>query len=113
MTYGGGSIFRNGVYDQVKEALQNVEVIEFGGIEPNPRFETLMKAVEIIRKEKIDFILAVGGGSVIDGTKFISAAVQFEGDEADILVITSYSIHYTKLYEVNNIGFIFFCLYLY
>ncbi len=85
LTYGGGSIFRNGVYDQVKEALQNVEVIEFGGIEPNPRFETLMKAVEIIRKEKIDFILAVGGGSVIDGTKFISAAVQFEGDEADIL----------------------------
>ena len=85
LTYGGGSIFKNGVYDQVKEALQNVEVIEFGGIEPNPRFETLMKAVEIIRKEKIDFILAVGGGSVIDGTKFISAAVQFEGDEADIL----------------------------
>lgn len=85
LTYGGGSIFKNGIYNQVKDALQNVEVIEFGGIEPNPRFETLMKAVEIIRKENIDFILAVGGGSVIDGTKFISAAVQFEGDEADIL----------------------------
>ncbi|MGV7105934.1 iron-containing alcohol dehydrogenase [Flavobacterium sp. U410] len=85
LTYGGGSIFKNGIYNQVKDALQNVEVIEFGGIEPNPRFETLMKAVEIIRKENIDFILAVGGGSVIDGTKFISAAVNYKGDEADIL----------------------------
>lgn len=85
LTYGGGSIFKNGIYDQVKAALSGVEVIEFGGIEPNPRFETLMKAIEIIRKEKIDFILAVGGGSVIDGTKFISAAVHFEGNEADIL----------------------------
>lgn len=85
LTYGGGSIFKNGVYEQVKDALQNVEVIEFGGIEPNPRFETLLKAVEIIRKENIDFILAVGGGSVIDGTKFISAAVNYKGDEADIL----------------------------
>ena len=85
MTYGGGSIFKNGIYDQVKSALKGFEIIEFGGIEPNPHFETLMKAVEIIRTQKIDFILAVGGGSVIDGTKFISAAVNFEGDEAEIL----------------------------
>ena len=85
LAYGGGSIFKNGVYDQVKAALPNHDIIEFGGIEPNPRFETLMKAVEIIRAEKIGFILAVGGGSVIDGVKFISAAVNFEGDEADIL----------------------------
>ena len=85
IAYGGGSIFKNGVYDQVKAALPNHDIIEFGGIEPNPRFETLMKAVEIIRAEKIGFILAVGGGSVIDGVKFISAAVNFEGDEADIL----------------------------
>ncbi len=85
LAYGGGSIFKNGVYDQVKAALPNHNIIEFGGIEPNPRFETLMKAVEIIRAEKIGFILAVGGGSVIDGVKFISAAVNFEGDEADIL----------------------------
>ena len=83
--YGGGSIKSNGVYDQVKAALPNHDIVEFGGIEPNPRFETLMKAVEIIRAEKIGFILAVGGGSVIDGVKFISAAVNFEGDEADIL----------------------------
>jgi NADP-dependent alcohol dehydrogenase len=89
IAYGGGSIFKNGVYDQVKAALNSQflanEVIEFGGIEPNPRFETLMKAVEIIRSEKIGFILAVGGGSVIDGVKFISAAVHFEGDASEIL----------------------------
>lgn len=89
IAYGGGSIFKNGVYNQVKTALNAQflanDVIEFGGIEPNPRFETLMKAVEIIRREKIGFILAVGGGSVIDGVKFISAAVNFEGDAADIL----------------------------
>ncbi|MFD2892140.1 iron-containing alcohol dehydrogenase [Flavobacterium chuncheonense] len=85
ITYGGGSIFKNGVHDQVKKALKDFEVIEFGGIEPNPHFETLMKAVAIIREQKIDFILAVGGGSVIDGTKFISAAVNYDGDAADIL----------------------------
>jgi len=85
LAYGGGSIFKNSVYDQVKTALPKHDIVEFGGIEPNPRFETLMKAVEIIRAEKIGFILAVGGGSVIDGVKFISAAVNFEGDEADIL----------------------------
>jgi len=86
ITYGGGSIKKNGVYDQVMSALKDYQVIEFGGIEPNPHFETLMKAVEIVRSEKIDFLLAVGGGSVLDGTKFIAAATHFEGeDEWDIL----------------------------
>ena len=85
LAYGGGSIFKNGVYDQVKAALSGVEIVEFGGIEPNPRFETLLKAVEIIREQNISFILAVGGGSVIDGVKFISGAVKFEGDPIDIL----------------------------
>ncbi|WP_421919792.1 iron-containing alcohol dehydrogenase [Marinifilum sp.] len=85
VTYGGGSIKKNGVYDQVMAALKGHKIVEFGGIEPNPHFETLMKAVEIVRNENIDFILAVGGGSVIDGTKFISAAAYFEGDEWDIL----------------------------
>ena len=85
IAYGGGSIFKNGVYDQVKAALDGYEIVEFGGIEPNPKYETLMKAVAIIRTEKIGFILAVGGGSVIDGVKFISAAVNYEGDAADIL----------------------------
>ena len=89
IAYGSGSVFKNDVYDQVKTALNSQflanEIIEFGGIEPNPRFETLMKAVELIRTEKIGFILAVGGGSVIDGVKFISAAVNFEGDASEIL----------------------------
>jgi NADP-dependent alcohol dehydrogenase len=85
LAYGGGSIFKNGIHEQVRKSLEGFEVIEFGGIEANPRFETLMKAVEIIREQNIDFILAVGGGSVIDGVKFISAAVLFEGDPIDIL----------------------------
>ncbi|SDB89439.1 iron-containing alcohol dehydrogenase [Williamwhitmania taraxaci] len=85
ITYGGGSIKENGVYDQVFDALKGYTVFEFGGIEPNPKYETLMKAVALIRKEKIDFVLAVGGGSVIDGTKLIVAAVPFKGEPWDIL----------------------------
>lgn len=79
MTYGGGSIKSNGVYEQVIAALGDRKVIEFSGIEPNPSYETLMKAVEIMRAEKVTFVLAVGGGSVIDGTKFLVAAVDYEG----------------------------------
>jgi NADP-dependent alcohol dehydrogenase len=85
MTYGGGSIKKNGVYDQVISALKGFNVTEFSGIEANPHFETLMKAVEITRSKKIDFLLAVGGGSVVDGTKFIAAATYFEGDAWDII----------------------------
>lgn len=77
LTYGGGSIKTNGVYEQVSAALKERSVLEFGGIEPNPRYETLMQAVELARREKIDFLLAVGGGSVLDGSKFISAAVPY------------------------------------
>jgi alcohol dehydrogenase YqhD (iron-dependent ADH family) len=85
IAYGGGSIFKNGIYDQVKAALLDRNIVEFGGIEPNPHYETLMKAVAVIKEQNIDFILAVGGGSVIDGVKFISAAVHFEGNPMDIL----------------------------
>lgn len=81
ITYGGGSIKRNGVYDQVKKALEGYNVIEFGGIEPNPKYETLMKAVEIVKNEGVDFLLAVGGGSTLDGTKFIAAASKYYGDK--------------------------------
>lgn len=80
LTYGGGSIKANGLYDQVVKALAGFDRVEFGGIEPNPRYETLMKAVELVKKENVDFILAVGGGSVIDGTKFIALATYFTGD---------------------------------
>ncbi len=81
MTYGGGSIKANGVYEQTLAALGQPAPLEFGGIEPNPSYETLMKAVELVRQEKIDFLLSVGGGSVLDGTKFIAAAAKFEGDD--------------------------------
>lgn len=90
LAYGGGSIFKNGVYAQVKAALPGVDMIEFGGIEPNPHYETLMKAVEIVKKENIGFILAVGGGSVLDGVKFIAAAALWtEGDPWNFLEMRS------------------------
>jgi NADP-dependent alcohol dehydrogenase len=85
LVYGGGSIHKNGIYDKVIDALIGFEVIPFGGVEANPYFETLMKAIEIIKKENINFILAVGGGSVIDGVKFIVTAAVYEGDPLDIL----------------------------
>ncbi|WP_418264368.1 iron-containing alcohol dehydrogenase [Flavobacterium faecale] len=85
LAYGGGSIFKNGIHQQVVTALKGFEIVEFGGIEPNPHYETLMKAVAVIKEQNIDFILAVGGGSVIDGVKFISGAVKYEGDPAEIL----------------------------
>lgn len=85
LAYGGGSIFKNGIHEQVRKSLEGFEVIEFGGIEANPRFETLIKAVAIIQQQKINFILAVGGGSVIDGVKFLSAAANFEENPIDIL----------------------------
>ncbi len=85
ITLGGGSAKKSGLIDKVKANLGNRKVIEFWGIEPNPRYETLMKAVEIVRAENIDFIMAVGGGSVLDGTKFICLAAHYEGDARDLL----------------------------
>lgn len=87
LTYGGGSIKKNGVYDQVMNALKGDEILEFGGIEANPHYETCMKAVEIVKNEKVDFLLSMGGGSVLDATKFIAAAALYKnGDPWDILV---------------------------
>ncbi len=85
LTYGGGSIKKNGIYDMVLSALSDYRVLQFGGIEPNPRYETLIQAVELARVEKVSFILAVGGGSVIDGTKFISGAIPYQGKPWDII----------------------------
>ncbi|WP_298451829.1 iron-containing alcohol dehydrogenase [uncultured Marinobacter sp.] len=84
--FGGESARRTGTLDEVTNALGDRQVTEFGGIEPNPSFETLMNAVSQVREQNIDFLLAVGGGSVIDGTKFVAAAAVFEGDEWDILL---------------------------
>jgi NADP-dependent alcohol dehydrogenase len=85
ITYGGGSIKKNGVFEQVQSALEGITFVEFGGIEPNPHFETLMKAVDVVKKENINFILAVGGGSVIDGSKFIAAAAPYPNDPWEIV----------------------------
>ncbi|GAD80025.1 iron-containing alcohol dehydrogenase [Vibrio ezurae] len=84
--YGGGSIKKNGVYDQVASALSGHQWQEFSGVEPNPSVETLDKAVDIVKKNKVDYLLAVGGGSVIDGSKYIAAASHYEGDGWDILI---------------------------
>jgi len=86
MTYGGGSIKKNGIFEQVSAALDKHEWFEFSGIEPNPKYDTLIKALDLIRIHNIDYLLAVGGGSVIDGTKFIAAAACYQGEDPwDIL----------------------------
>lgn len=85
VVYGGGSIKKNGVYDKVIASLSDFTVYEFSGVEPNPEYTTLMKAVNLVKDENIDFILAVGGGSVIDGVKFIVAAATYDGDPWDVL----------------------------
>lgn len=79
--YGGGSIKQNGVYEQLTRALEGVTWQEFSGIGANPRYELLMEAVALVKRERIDFLLAVGGGSVVDGTKFVAAAACYEGDD--------------------------------
>ncbi|SDH63229.1 iron-containing alcohol dehydrogenase [Winogradskyella thalassocola] len=80
LLYGGGSIKKNGIYDQVKTALSKVDVVEFGGIPANPEYAKLMEALKVIKDENITYLLAVGGGSVIDGTKFLSAAAVYDGE---------------------------------
>ena len=86
VTYGGGSVRRNGVYDQVVAALKGRDYVEFWGIESNPRVETLRRAVELGKKEGVNYLLAVGGGSVLDGTKLISAAIASEEDAWDLVL---------------------------
>lgn len=81
MTYGGGSIKTNGVYDSVKSILEGYDVVEFGGIEANPHYETCMKAVELAKSVNAGFILSVGGGSVLDASKFIAAAIHYKGSD--------------------------------
>ncbi|MDE6451302.1 MAG: iron-containing alcohol dehydrogenase [Odoribacter sp.] len=86
ITFGGGSVKKNGVYEQVKEALKGFDVIEFWGIEANPKIETLRKAIQLGKDYGVDFLLAVGGGSVIDGTKLIAAGLMYEGDAWDLVL---------------------------
>ena len=91
ITFGGGSVKSNGVYDQVKTALKDFDTVEFWGIEPNPKVETLRKAIELGKEKGIDFLLAVGGGSVLDGTKLISAALAMPDKEAWEIVLSGYA----------------------
>ncbi len=88
ITYGGGSIKRNGVYDQVIEALKGFDYVEFGSIEPNPQYSTLMKGVELAKSEKVEMLIAVGGGSVIYGTKFMATAINYtpKGEPWDFML---------------------------
>lgn len=86
LTFGGGSVKRNGVYDQVVAALEGRDLVEFWGIEANPSVETLRKAIALGKERKVDFLLAVGGGSVIDGTKLIAAGLLYDGDAWDIVL---------------------------
>lgn len=86
VTFGGGSVKSNGVYDQVIKALKDFNYIEFWGIEPNPKYETLIKAIELGKKENVEFLLAVGGGSVLDGTKFIASGITYNGEPWDLII---------------------------
>ncbi len=85
IAFGGGSVKKYGLMDKLIEKLTEFEIIYFGGIEANPEFSTLMKGVELARKERVDFILAVGGGSVIDGVKFMSGAITYPNDPWEVL----------------------------
>lgn len=87
LVYGGGSIKRNGLYDQIMDLLKEigVEVLELPGVEPNPRISTVRKGVDICKREGVEFLLAVGGGSVIDCTKAIAVGAKYDGDPWDIV----------------------------
>jgi NADP-dependent alcohol dehydrogenase len=103
VVYGGGSVKRFGTLDKVRQALGNRTVVEFGGIEPNPRFATLMRAVEIVRAEDIDFLLAVGGGSVMDGTKFIALAACHQGNAEEILTSRPKPVQVTSAIPLGTV----------
>jgi len=103
LTYGGGSIKKNGVYDQVIAALKGFKIIEFSGIEANPHYETLMKGVALVKAHKIDFLLAVGGGSVLDGTKFIAAAALWEGADPWEILSRRSEMHVEKALPIGTV----------
>ena len=103
MTYGGGSIKKNSIYNQVKTAMAGFDVTEFSGIEANPHYETLMQAVEIVKANKIDFLLAVGGGSVLDGTKFIAAAALWEGSDPWDILSKRYEVSVTAALPIGTV----------
>lgn len=104
VTYGKGSIKRNGIYEKVMKQLRGFKVIEFGGIEPNPRVETIRKALDKYKNNKPDIILAVGGGSVIDGSKLLAASFHYDGDPWDFLIRGVEPKKYTPLATVLTLS---------
>ncbi len=86
IVFGGGSVRKNGVYEQVKQAMSKHVFVEFWGIEPNPTVDTIRKAVELGKKNRIDFLLSVGGGSVLDATKLIAVSIPYDGDPWNLVV---------------------------
>lgn len=103
VTYGGGSVKKTGVLDQVLSALAGFDVLEFGGIEPNPSYETLMNAVKIAREENVTFLLAVGGGSVLDGTKFIAAAAHYDANIDPWEILETYGSKITRAIPMGSV----------
>ncbi|MBE8207850.1 iron-containing alcohol dehydrogenase [Leptospira borgpetersenii serovar Ballum] len=102
-TYFVGSVKKTGVLDQVYSALNGLDVLEFGGIEPNPSYETLMNAVELVRKEKVTFLLAVGGGSVLDGTKFIAAAAHYPSSRDPLHILETGGSEITSAIPMGSV----------
>lgn len=103
VTYGGGSVKKTGVLDQVLNALNGFDVLEFGGIEPNPSYETLMNAVKIAREQNVTFLLAVGGGSVLDGTKFIAAAAHYDENVDPWEILETYGSHVKSAIPMGSV----------
>ncbi len=103
ITYGGGSVKKTGVLDQVLSALSGLDVLEFGGIEPNPSYETLMKAVALVREQNVTFLLAVGGGSVLDGTKFIAAAAPYAQDIDPWRIVETGGVDITRAVPMGSV----------
>ena len=106
MVYGGGSIKRSGIYDKAMEILkgEGMEVFELPGIEPNPRIESVRAGVEICKKEGIDMVLAIGGGSTIDASKVIAAGTKYDGDAWDLVLDSSKIKDALPIYTVLTIA---------
>lgn len=103
LLYGGGSVEKFGTLEKIRKVLGKSIKAEFGGIEPNPHFETLMQAVEMAKKNDIDYLLALGGGSVMDGTKFVALAACYDGDAKDILFAKSKKQVFTEALPLGTI----------
>jgi NADP-dependent alcohol dehydrogenase len=102
LLYGGGSIKRNGVYDQVRAALKGRTIVEFSGVEPNPEYATCMRAVDLVRASGVGFVLAVGGGSVLDAAKFVAAAAVFDGPDP-WSILTTVGANVTAMLPIGTV----------